>query len=227
MRNDRHLAIKYRKKGRSYKQISKDLGVPKSTLNYWFQNLSWSKDIKKSLTEKARLTSRKRIKKIIKSNRARWRKWRENFKTEAREEFRVLKVNSLFIAGVMLYWGEGDQNTKYQVRLSNVNYRMIALFNKFLKEVCNIKEEDIHFSLFIYPDINKKKCKIFWSEKIKVKLDQFDKVQVIHGRHPTKRLENGICVIRVAKSTGFKEKILVWINMLNEILIRKSYKMRV
>ena len=218
MRNDRHLAIKLREKGESYKRISKELGVPKSTLNYWFRDLLWSKSIKEKLTEKARRTSRQRIKKVIKSNRERWAKRRASFRQEAKTEFADLKANCLFVAGVMLYWGEGDQNLKYPVRLTNVNYKMIVLFKKFLLEVCKIKRADIYLSLFLYPDLSENKCKKFWGDKTKTNQERFDKAQFIYGKHPTKRLENGICTIRVKKSTGLKEKILVWINLLSENL---------
>jgi transposase-like protein len=218
MRNDQHLAIRMRKRGASYKEISKELNIPKSTLNYWFKDLIWSRKIKERLTEKAIRTSEKRMKRIIKSNKEKWEKWREGFREEAKEEFKNLKSNHLFIAGTMLYWGEGDQNLKYPVRLSNVNYRMIKLFKRFLLKVCKIKSEDIYLSLFIYPDIKEEECKRFWSEKTKTKLEQFDKAQVIYGKHPTKRLENGICAIRVKKSIGLKEKILIWINLLSDNL---------
>ena len=223
MRNDRHLALELRKKGRSYKEISEELSVPKSTLNSWFKNLAWSKVVKRKLTEKAVRISSKRMRRVIETNRKRWSSRRENFRKEAEKEFVEIKTEPLFIAGVMLYWGEGDQNLKYPVRLTNINYKMIVLFKRFLLEICKIKKEDIYLSLFIYPDIVEDKCKKFWSDKIG--LGKFDKVQVIYGKHPTKRLENGICSIRVKKSSGLKEKILVWINLLSEDL--KSNKMRV
>ncbi len=221
MRNDYHLAVKLRKKGASYRKISKELDVPKSTLNYWFKNSAWSEKIKEKLTEKAIRVSRKRIRRVIKTNRERWAKRREGFRLEAIKEFSKLKDERLFIAGIMLYWGEGDQNLKYPVRLSNVNPKMVALFNKFLLDICKIRREDIHLALFLYPDISEKKCKKYWSEKTNIKLEQFDKAQVIYGRHPTKRLENGICAIGVKKSTGLKEKILVWIDLLSENLYKK------
>jgi len=222
MRNDRHLALKLRKKGLSYSKISKELDIPQSTLHYWFKDLAWSGKIKKELTEKAIRTSRKRIKKVIKSNKERWDKWRKGFKDEAKKDFTKLKSNRLFVAGIMLYWGEGDQNLKYPIRLTNTNYKMISLFKRFLLEICKIKKEDIYLSLFIYPDIVEERCKEFWSKKIGIKVNNFDKAQVIYGKHPTKRLENGICSIRVRKSIGFKEKILVWIDLLSEDLNKNA-----
>lgn len=69
MRNDRHLAIKLRKKGASYNKIRKELGIPKSTMNYWFRNLRWSQQIKKELTRKALYIAKKRLRLINKARR--------------------------------------------------------------------------------------------------------------------------------------------------------------
>lgn len=218
MRNDQHLALNLRKKGASYAKISEELNIPKSTLNSWFKGLAWSENIKKRLTEKAERNSRKRIKKIIELNKARRKKIRSDCRQVAEKDFSKLKNNPLFVAGIMLYWGEGDQNLKYPVRLTNTDYRMIVLFKKFLLEVCGVKKRDVYLSLFIYPDINEERCKEFWKERIKINC--FDKIQVIYGKHPTKRLENGICSIRVRQSTGLKEKILVWVSLLSKNLIK-------
>jgi len=206
----------------SYKKIGKELDIPKSTMHYWFKDLKWSNIIKKKLTENAIKISRKRIRLVLKANRIRWEKLKKGFKEEAENEFVKYKSNHLFVAGIMLYWGEGDQNIKYPVRLTNINYKMIALFKKFLLEICGIKKENIYLSLFIYPDIPEIECKKFWGEKINIK--QFDKVQVIYGKHPTKRLEHGICSIRVKSSPGFKQKMIIWINLLSESLLNNKVR---
>jgi hypothetical protein len=121
----------------------------------------------------------------------------------------------------MLYWGEGDSNLKNEVRLTNTDYRMIALFNNFLLNICKILPCDIFLSLFIYPDLSEQKCKYFWSRKTHLPLGQFNKTQVILGKHPTKRLENGICTIRVRRSRGLKEKIVLWTELLNKQFLNK------
>ena len=213
MRNDQHLAIKLRKKKKSYNEISKLLGIPKSTLHYWFRDLKWSKSIKRELTEKAQRLSKKRMKAMASANKKRWQEWRKQHRQEAKKEFPFLKSNPLFVAGLMLYWGEGDSSLKRQVKLANTDPRMIVVFKKFLLDVCKIPKENIFVILTIYPDLSEKKCKKFWSTKTKIPLNQFAKSQVIYGRHPTRRLENGICTIRAAKSVSLKEKIMVWIDL--------------
>jgi hypothetical protein len=218
MRNDRHLAIRLRKKGASYNKISKELGIPKSTMHYWFRNLRWSQKIKKELTEKAQRLAKKQMKAMARANKKRWEVWRKQHREEAKKEFPILKSNPLFIAGLMLYWGEGDSSLKREVRLSNADPRIIKLFNKFLRKVCKIPKERIHIILTLYPDLVEEKCKNFWSNKTGVSLKQFGKSQVIYGRHPTRKLENGVCTIRVSSSYGLKEKIITWIDLLNKNL---------
>ncbi|HLM84340.1 MAG TPA: helix-turn-helix domain-containing protein [Candidatus Bathyarchaeia archaeon] len=216
MRNDQHLAIDMRKKGKSYKEISRKLGIPKSTMHYWFKNLQWSEKIKDNLTERSVKLSRKRIKKVIKANKERWLKWREDFKKEAAEEFPKLRKNPTFIAGLMLYWGEGDSKLKNTTRLTNTDPRMISLFCKFVVEILKVPRSDIKAHLTIYPDLSDSKCKKYWSKETKLPINQFNKTQVIYGKHPTRRLENGICSIRVPRSCGLKEKIFVWIDLFSK-----------
>lgn len=222
MRNDKHLAIEMRRKGKSYMEISKRLGISKSTMHYWFKDLQWSEKIKDDLTAKAAKLSRKRIKKVVKANKEKWLKWRKDFREEAKREFPELRTNPLFIAGLMLYWGEGDSNLKNTTRLTNTDPRMISLFCKFTTEILRVPKVDIRLHLTIYPDLSENKCKKYWSKQTKIPVNQFNKTQIIYGKHPTRRLENGICSIRVPRSCGFKEKIFVWID-----LFSKEYKKRV
>lgn len=221
MRNDRHLAIKLRKQKKSYNKISKELDIPKSTLCYWFRDLQWSQAVKKELSEKAQRLATKRMRAIARANKKRWEVWRKQHREEAKKEFPLLKSDSLFTTGIMLYWGEGDSKLKNEVRLANTDPRMIKLFNKFLRKICKIPKERIHVLLILYPDLCEEKCKKFWSTKTGISLKQFDRAQFIYGRHPTKRLEYGTCLLRVSASRGLKEKIMTWRDLLTKSLLNK------
>ncbi|MDP3733529.1 MAG: hypothetical protein Q8Q91_03200, partial [Candidatus Daviesbacteria bacterium] len=76
--------------------------------------------------------------------------------------------------------------------------------------------------LLLYPDLSDKKSQDFWHKSTKTPLSQFGKSSVIYGRHPTKRLENGICILRVGASGGLKEKITTWINLLSKNLLNQK-----
>ena len=224
MRNDKHLAIKLRKKDKSYSKISKELGIPKSTMHYWFRDLRWSQIIKKKLAEKAKIQSTRRFRAVIRAQQKRWKEWRKGYREEAKKEFSSLKSNPLFVAGLMLYWGEDDSSLKREVRLANTDPKMIQLFNKFLLDICKIPKQRVFVVLTLYPDLFEENCKRFWSNKTRIPLTQFNKSQVIYGRHPTRRLKNGICTIRVSKSVGLKEKIMVWTDLLHKDLNRVQYR---
>lgn len=213
MRNDRHIAIRLRKEGFSYNKISKKLAVPKSTLSEWLSELDWSRDIKRELARKANYIARKRLRLINKERRVMWERWREKAREEAREKFPTLCGNPLFIAGLMLYWGEGDSKIENSsVRLSNTNADIIRIFSTFLQKICAVQKEKLRGAMILYPDLSEARCKHFWSAASGIPEGQFIKTQFIKGLHPTKRLAYGICIVYLS-SRQLKEKIFVWIDL--------------
>src|SRR3989344_43603 len=112
MRDDKHIAIKLRKEGKSYNKISKELNIAKSTLSGWFSGLDWSDIIKQELARKANYVARKRLRLVNKQRREMWERWRQEHRDKAAYQFPLLKKNPLFLAGLMLYWGEGDSLMK-------------------------------------------------------------------------------------------------------------------
>jgi len=127
--------------------------------------------------------------------------------------------NPLFVAGLTLYWAEGDSKAKNPFRLTNTDPRMIALYTKFLTEAIDIPKESLRPAIILYPDLSEKECLTFWSKVIGVPKTQFYKTQFIKGRHPTKRLSKGICMITCGNGQ-LKEKVTVWIDLLSKKLIQ-------
>lgn len=214
MRNDKILAIKLRRQQKSYNEISKSLGIPKSTLSGWFKNEPNSQNTKLKLTGIAAKRNGERLGALSK---LRWEQWRENARDEAKKEFVNLKKNPLFIAGTMLYWAEGDNKFKSHFRFTNTDHRMIALYLKFLTNLVKVKKEDVRIGLILYPDLSEKQCINFWSKITNIPRRQFYKVQFIKGKHPTKRLSHGICMV-MGGNQQIKERMMVWIDLLSKIL---------
>ena len=202
-----------RRRGKSYRYISAKLLISKGTLSEWFKKFKWSENIKTRLSEEARKKTLKRIPQFVANNQKRWHDWRESYRLEAIKEFGRIKNNKLFIAGTMLYWAEGDNGERSSlVRLTNTDPRMVRTFIDFTIKFCKVRQESIRIGLILYPDLNEAICKNFWSKRVRVSLEQFYKTQIIKGRHPTKRLENGICSVIVG-GRGLKEKIKTWIDL--------------
>lgn len=220
MRKDKNEAIKLRKQKKSYNFISKTLNIPKSTLHDWFKEFNWSNKIRNELIVKVRKSVLKNLRAMSLANKKRWETWRENHRVDAKREFSKLKKDPLFISGIMLYWGEGDSKMENGcVRLSNTNEKMIKIFSLFLQKICKIPREKIRLYMILYPDLRESVCKKFWSKSSGIPENQFIKTQYIKGRHPTKRLQNGICMIHIG-SRGLKEKIFTWLRLYQEELTR-------
>jgi hypothetical protein len=150
---------------------------------------------------------------MAQANKARWLKWREDECINSIYEFESLKDNPLFIAGIMLYWAEGDGNLdNANTRLTNTDPRMVRMFIDFALQVCNVPIENVKIGLIIYPDIIENVCKEFWNKYLGIPFNQFYKTQLIEGKIKEKKLEHGICMVRIG-GTALKIRIHTWINL--------------
>ncbi len=181
MRKDREQAIELRKAGNSYKEIREKLKIPNGTLSSWFSGEDWSKEIREKLTTAAQIESTIRIVELDKVRGENLKRVYEEAREEALHELETLKYNPLFIAGVMLYWGEGDKLTRGQVKLSNSDPELIRLYTEFLRKVCRIPEAKIKASLLIYPDIEEQSNLRFWSFAAGIPASRFSKSVLIQG----------------------------------------------
>lgn len=222
MRKDKQEAISLRRAGSSYRQIRDALKIPLSTLSDWFAEEDWSSVMRAKLTSSAQVQHTARI---VELNRTRGENLELAYaeaREEAREDLLKYQYNPLFIAGLMLYWGEGDKISKAAVRLTNTDPELIALYVQFLERVCRIPVEKIRASVLVYPDLDERVCREYWAKNSGVGLDRFTKSIVIEGRHKTRRLEHGVCTITVS-STYLKVKMVEWMKLLPKELMKREY----
>lgn len=209
----KNKAFDLRKRGKSYGQISDLLSLSKSTVSLWFKDISWSQEIKKQLVKKSKEDSCKRLTGL---NNVRGKKLIEYYlkaEKDAIKEYLNLKNNKLFIIGISLYWGEGDKTFKNGiVRISNIDEKLLKIFNDFLQKICQVNIEKIRAGILLYPDLNSDKCLKFWSEGIKISKNRFFKSTIIQGKHKIRRSGNGVCIVSV-HNKYLKKKILVWLDL--------------
>jgi hypothetical protein len=165
-----------------------------------------------------------RVKSLAVSNRSRaalqrWERVHKKTIDEACEKFYRYISDPIFVSGISLYWGEGDSKPKNPLRLSNTDGRMIAIYVTFLRNIVGIADRKIRLGLILYPDLIDADCQEFWSTKTGLPRENFMKTQYIAGRHPTKRLLHGICMV-VVNSRAAKLTVLTWID-----IFAKSYTM--
>ncbi len=135
MRGDKKETLKLRSFGKSYSEISAELGVPKSTLSDWLSKFPWSNNIKRKLTKNNIRLSTSRIAELSKIRDENRKLLYAQAEQEARKDFDALKYHPLFIAAVMIYWGEGDKLSRSRVTVTNSDPAVLKIFF-FFSGIC-------------------------------------------------------------------------------------------
>lgn len=212
MRTDKCAAIKLRKEGKSYREIVNLTGIPKSTLFEWFHSLTWSSKLKKKLSRIERVNARARM--IILTDKMREERalLYDTYRNQAKRSFKRYFNDTLFVAGLMLYWGEGDSKVENgNIRITNSDPMVLRFFLAFINTYLNEISSKVKMSLLLYPDLHDTKCRRFWSQNVGIPLDKFIKTQYIEGRSNKRTLPYGAGFLYV-QNKACKYKLLEWIN---------------
>ena len=222
MRKDKEEALKLRSTGKSYSEISSLLSVPKSTLSDWFKDHSWSKEIGRKLAVRSQQKSSIVLKELGKIRGKHLRVLYDQATVEAKDDFDSLKYHPLFIAAMMIYWGEGDKLSKNRISIANTEPNMLRVFIYFLKNICGIKSEKIRAWILAYPDMDIDLSKKYWIENTGLLDSNFRKTITIQGKPTKRKLNHGVCTVELS-STYFKIKMLIWLKCFSEALISDDY----
>lgn len=205
-------ALIFRRRGFTYSEIAKICGVSVSTLSVWLKNESFSKQIALDNTKKAVAANTKRLALINKARNAERKKlYAEAIKT-AETEFKHYKKDPLFVAGLMLYVGEGDNQHLRLIRIANARPEVHRIFQQFCYTYLGITKKELHFWLLLYPDHQEIKAMKYWCKKIGLSPAQFYKNQVIQGRSTRRTLQFGVGNTIIG-STVLKHKLKRWIEL--------------
>jgi len=209
---NKERAFELRKTGKTYREIKKSLGISLSTLSGWFKDEKWSEDISKNNKEIQIKNSVIRLKILNEKRRLMLKKKYLEIEEQAKREFEINKNNPLFMAGLMLYAGEGDKSSKHLVRLSNSEFYLHSVFIRFSGEFLGVKRKNIKFWLLLYPDHSTEECLNIWSRKTGIGRQNFNKSQIIKGKSKTKKLQYGVGN-SIISSTGLKKKMMKWLDL--------------
>lgn len=162
-------AIKLRKQGKSYSQIKEKLNVSKSSLSLWLRNYPLSEERIRELRD----WNEQRIEKFRNTMKKK-RETRLNILLEKlRKHILPLSEKELFIAGLMLYWGEGAKTTPFVASLSNTNPEIVKFFLYWLDEIMKFPKNKIIVRLHLYRDMNINEEINYWSRALNVSVNQF------------------------------------------------------
>ena len=118
MRQDKQFVFELRKQGKSYREIQEKTSISRGTLCAWFKDIEWSKHIRYENNGKNITLSKERLKKLNNGRKIKLDSYYQKIEKEAEKEFRVFKDEALFMAGLMLYAGEGDKRSRNVSKIS-------------------------------------------------------------------------------------------------------------
>ncbi len=211
-------AIKLRKQGFSYLEISQKLPVHKSTLSGWVSHIELTQGQKQRLHKKMGAaqhlaSAAVKQKRIDRS---------EAIIKQAILEVPVISKSELMLIGAALYWAEGykqkEHNPSARVMFTNSDPVMIRLFLKWLKDCLDIPADLLSFEVYIHETYDRTKQSLidYWASVTGFPVSKFDKIyykhNVVHS-YRKNRGDNyfGILRVSVIKSTDLNRKITGWI----------------
>ena len=172
----KNRAISLRRKGKSYNNIRKILGLKsKGTLSHWFKNIKLSKKSIELLNKNNKLAYKRGL--FIANKNRKIKIENENKKAfiDGQGYIQSISKKELLLIGAVLYWGEGTKSERSAVSLnfSNSDPLMILVYMRFIREILKIPEERIRAGIHIYPSISSDEAKKFWSKTTKLPENRF------------------------------------------------------
>jgi hypothetical protein len=205
-------ALEMRRSGSAYNEIARELVVAKSTLAAWFsKTIEDFDEVKKQNIEKNRVESSVRFFEFTKERKRLLFIKYDQAIVDAHTEFELFKNDPLFIAGLMLYAGEGDKASRANIRISNTDWQIHEIFIQFLEKYLLFPRKKVSIALLAYPDNDIQILIDYWANKLSINKDKFHKTQILPGKS-RKRLQFGIGMT-IITNTRAKYKLLEWIKL--------------
>jgi len=211
---DHEKTLTLRKQGMSYSQIRSIIKVSKSTLSLWLKNYPLSKERIKEL----RAFSEQRIERFRETVRQkREKRLTETYQTQ-KQLILPLSNRELFIAGLLLYWGEGTKCKRDGLSISNNDPSVIRFFIYWLKKSLAIPKKKIRILLHLYNDMNINNELNYWSKILRIPLRQFNRSYI--KKTPSTRINHkggfghGTCNVRI-NSVPLAEKIFMSLKVIS------------
>lgn len=214
------------KENLSYSGIRKRVAVSKSTLSRWLKEFPLSK---KRINELKRNGWKKAEVKIEKF-RASMRRKRNLKDREVYEKYRKrfdnLPKEAFFIAGLMLYLGEGSKSDYYNTSLANTDPKIIKFFIRWLNDFLEIPKEKIKAALHLYENMDIEKEKSFWERELGLREDQFYKPWITKLKKSSfsykESFRHGTCSISVLGAEKKREVMMAIRAFLDKFQLKKT-----
>lgn len=209
---ERNLAIQLRSQGFSIGAIQLKLGVSKSSVSIWTRDVELSYAQKRKLYLNSR-TGQLRGSIIAAENKKRRRKLEEKtLLAIGKKEVGSLTKRNFFIAGISLYFAEGDKQG-YNIGFSNSDPRAILFMMKWFRKFLKVPENKYRAYLYIHDNLNHKKAKKYWSRVTGIPLKNFTKSYIVKNNvNRLRKIKHPYGVLRITISNvKLLRRMMGWI----------------
>lgn len=207
--------------GFSIKAIAKRLEVSRGSVSVWCRDIKLKPEQIQKLHDSMVKGGYKGRLKGAYIQKERKQKKIQYYLKKARRDIISIKERELFIAGICLYWGEGNKKTS-SVRFYNSDRLVVQFIMRWFREILQISEE----RFYMYVTINEvykqnlEEVIRYWSKITNVPIRQFKKPILIKARnkkiYPSSSQYYGTLSIRIARSADLFYRITGWIRALSE-----------
>lgn len=214
-------AILLRKQRKSYSQIKAMLGVSKSTLSEWLRGFPLTREEINNL----RANSEARIERYRQTMQRKRLARFEQCLAEQKRAYVPLTRREVFIAGLFLYWGEGNKASRCTIGLNNTDPKLIQFFVYWLNHSLGIPMEKMRVYVHLYADMNIRKELRYWSTLLGIPLGRFARPYIkksMRNEIDQKGYGHGTCGVRV-ENTAKKEAISAAIQAIADHYVRKLF----
>jgi hypothetical protein len=195
---ERNEAIRIRKeKGLSTREIAQEIGVSIGSVKRWVKGVPLTEEQISSFRAKgSESTKQKALKKRI------------LFQIKGRKKKRLL--DPLFVAGIMLYWGEGTKSRR-QLDFTNSDPAMLRLFIRFMKKFYPFSFSRITVYIHCYTDVHSQSTiENYWLKELSLTQNNLRKTML--NKKPINSLSKrtgllpyGVCKLRVSDVSILQE----------------------
>ena len=169
---EKEKALIMRVQGYSMKDISKSLGVAKSSVSYWVRNIELTEDQKQYLLKKGLF--REEIERRRKTRLSNEQLKRDTAINSAMNMVPSITKKQIWLMGIMLYWAEGAK-TQRTVKFSNSDPRLIWIMMHFFREICNVPEQKFRGYVHIHQHLDYRLAENYWASVSGIPLTKFFK----------------------------------------------------
>ena len=216
---ERRKAILLRNKGKTYSEIRGIIKVSKSTLSLWLKfyplstrQLQRVNKNKYRAIEKFRLTMRKKREKRL-----------DQYYQAQQKRPLPFSRKELLIAGLLLYWGEGNKASSHTISLNNNDPGVLKFALYWLLKGLLIPKSKIKIYLHLYKDMDIEKEITYWSKMLDISKANFIKPYIKESSRSEidqKGFGHGTCGVTV-HDTKIKETILMGIKGISDYYGKK------